>query len=69
MCWTQVKRRVELSTDGSSRKPSSTSEGGTRTIQVLYGQDRALVTSTEGVIGQWKEHFKEFLELPNPPPW
>ena len=37
------------------------------TIQAVYSKDGTLLTSTEKVIGRWKEHFEELLNLTNPP--
>ena len=37
------------------------------TIQALYSNDGTLLTSTEKVIGRWKEHFEELLNPTNPP--
>ena len=39
------------------------------TIQAVYSKDGTLLTSTEKVIGRWKEHFEELLNLTNPPLW
>ena len=37
------------------------------TIQAVYSKDGTLLTSTDKVIGRWKEDFEELLNLTNPP--
>ena len=37
------------------------------TIQAVYSKDGTLLTSTEEVIGRWKEHFEELLNPTNTP--
>ena len=52
---------------GVSGKPFDTlGRGKPGTIQGVYSKDGTLLTSTEKVIGQWKEHFEELLNLTNP---
>lgn len=36
-------------------------------IQAIYSKDGMLFTSTEEVIGQWKEHFEELLNPTDTP--
>uniref|UniRef100_A0AAY5K902 Reverse transcriptase domain-containing protein n=1 Tax=Esox lucius TaxID=8010 RepID=A0AAY5K902_ESOLU len=36
-------------------------------IQAVYSKDGTLLTSTEELIGRWKEHFEELLNPPNTP--
>ena len=36
------------------------------TIQAVYSKDVTLLTSTEEVIGRWKEHFEELLNPTTP---
>ena len=33
----------------------------------MYSKDGTLLTSTDGVLGRWKEHFEEFLNPTTPP--
>ncbi|KAJ3607401.1 hypothetical protein NHX12_024452 [Muraenolepis orangiensis] len=35
-------------------------------IQAVYSKDGTLLTSTEEVIGRWKEHFEELLNPTTP---
>ena len=37
------------------------------TIQAVYSKEWTLLTSTEEVIGRWKEHFEELLNPTNMP--
>ena len=37
------------------------------TIQAVYSKDGTLLTSTEEVVGRWKEHFEELLNPTNMP--
>uniref|UniRef100_A0A8C5CGF6 Reverse transcriptase domain-containing protein n=1 Tax=Gadus morhua TaxID=8049 RepID=A0A8C5CGF6_GADMO len=37
------------------------------TIQAVYSKDGTLLTSTEEVVGRWKEHFEELLNPNNTP--
>ena len=37
------------------------------TIQAVYSKDGTLLTSTDGVLGRWKEHFEELLNPTTPP--
>ena len=37
------------------------------TIQAVYSKDGTLLTSTEEVVGRWKEHFEELLNPTNTP--
>ncbi|KAJ3588625.1 hypothetical protein NHX12_009479 [Muraenolepis orangiensis] len=41
--------------------------GKRKSIQAVYSKGGTLLTSTEEVIGQWKEHFEELLNPTNPP--
>ncbi|KAJ3582898.1 hypothetical protein NHX12_000129 [Muraenolepis orangiensis] len=38
-------------------------------IQAVYSKGGTLLTSTEEVIGRWKEHFEELLNPTNPCWW
>ena len=37
------------------------------TIQAVYSKDGTLLTSTDRVLGRWKEHFEELLNPTTPP--
>ncbi|KAJ8006279.1 hypothetical protein DPEC_G00126640 [Dallia pectoralis] len=40
---------------------SAPQKGKRGTIQAVYSKDGTLLTSTDDVIGRWKEHFEELL--------
>ena len=42
-------------------------KGKRGTIEAVYSKEGTLLTSTEKVIGRWKEHFEELLNMTKPP--
>ncbi|KAJ8015858.1 hypothetical protein DPEC_G00000780 [Dallia pectoralis] len=59
--WRSYGEGLSVGTKMLLENRSAPQKGKTGTIQAVYSKDGTLLTSTDDVIGRWKEHFEELL--------